>query len=184
MKITTWRNLMVPRTHSAHRLSAAILAGALFQALLLGAPLCCFAQAAPEKSAGNKEDVAAITSDLNRWVKAFNARDVETVNAIFASDYIQSFPGSPDQTKADLAREQKEKLPTTASTVSLRIEEIQVSGDMAFVRDQWTWTRPNVKNSTVKTRSIEIWKRQSKGGWQIIRSLNFYDTAATSHAHP
>jgi ketosteroid isomerase-like protein len=125
----------------------------------------------------SKRVEAAIREALDRWVKAFNSRDTAGVMAVWAPDLIGWYPGAPDITYADTRAgfEREFADPGSRSTYSLLVEEVQVSGDMAVVRDRWTETdtRPGSQEVTItKLKSFEIWRRQPDGVWKITRWIS------------
>jgi ketosteroid isomerase-like protein len=128
-------------------------------------------------AAESKRVEAAIRDSLDRWVRAFNARDTAGVMAVWAPDLIGWYPGAPDITYADTRAgfEREFADPGARSTYALTVEEVQVSGDIAVVRDRWTETdaRPGSQEAIVtKLKSFEIWRRQPDGVWKITRWIS------------
>lgn len=120
---------------------------------------------------------AAIRESLDRWVKAYNNRDTAGVMAVWAPDLIGWYPGVQDLTYADtragFEREFADR--GSRSTYSLVVEEVQVSGDLALVRDRWTETDTSPESQEVTTtrlKSFELWRRQPDGAWKITRWIS------------
>ena len=121
---------------------------------------------------------AQIRQALADWVKATNEGDRQRANSIWAKDLIGWYPGQPDDTYEKemqaAARPQSGKKPRTTTAVT--INEVLVSGDMAVVRDTWTFTRepseaPDASSPDV-IRSFEVWRKQADGSWKIARWIS------------
>lgn len=136
------------------------------------------AQSNSKTDSSNKADVAAIREALQKWVVAFNSKDLQGTMAPWAQEAILSYPGSPDVGIEKLREGYTSGFARTdrTATYELEIEEVQVSADMAFVRDSWTLIvkrKDNPEPARLKQRSIEIWRRQPDKSWKIIRSLSY-----------
>jgi|GEM_PF-1070349 len=133
--------------------------------------------AASAAAAESKRVEAAIREALDRWVKAYNSRDVAGVMAVWAPDLVGWYPGTPDINYADTRAgfEREFSSHDFRSTYALVVEEVQVSGDIAVVRDRWTETdtRPGSQEvTTTKLKSFELWRRQPDGAWKISRWIS------------
>lgn len=111
-------------------------------------------------------------------VRAFNSRNAATVMALFAPDAILSYPGNPDS-GYDAIRQVFEKnysAPDIQGSYSADIQEVQVSGDLAFVRAVWSADLVQISTGrTLKTqdKDLEIWRCQPDGSWKLYRGLSF-----------
>ena len=121
---------------------------------------------------------SAVTRAFEGFVSARNARDPDAVMSFFAKDILISYPGHPDS-GFDALREIFRKNysnPDIQGRYSADIEEVQVSGDLAFVRAVWTADLEQ-KSTGRKVRSqdkdLEIWRCQPDGSWKLYRGLSF-----------
>ena len=120
----------------------------------------------------------AVTRTFEGFVRARNTRDTDAVMSFFAKDALLSYPGHPDS-GFDALREIFQKNysnPDIQGRYSVDIQEVQVSGDLAFVRVVWTADREQKSTGRkVRTRDkdLEIWRCQPDGSWKLYRGLSF-----------
>jgi uncharacterized protein (TIGR02246 family) len=155
-----------------------LICGLLLCLLLL--PVYSAGQSKSKAEPSSEADAAAIRSALENWLKASNSRDAEGMGKVWAADAVASVPGQIDADFNAIRAGEKNAATRTdiSRTMSLEIEEIQVSGDLGFVRDTWTFTTKWTRTGEVtraKLRGVEIWRRQADGSWKIIRSLSYLD---------
>lgn len=97
----------------------------------------------------------------------------------FAEDIILSYAKLPDadyQTNKERFQKAFIARPGITETFSAEVEEVQVSGDMAFVRVTWTYKaeRKNPDKQLIsRERDIEIWRRHANGEWKMARGLSY-----------
>jgi ketosteroid isomerase-like protein/dienelactone hydrolase len=115
---------------------------------------------------------------LAEWVDAANAGDRRRANRIWANDLIGWYPGQPDDTYGrEIEAEQRQPSGRPSTTISLNIDEVIVSGDLAIVRDTWTYSRqPPRPDLPDVIRSFEVWRRQADGAWKIARWISAPET--------
>jgi ketosteroid isomerase-like protein len=168
----------LPRPLPPILLLLALLAAPSTPALAGGrAPDPSPAAASAIAAAEAKRVEATIREALDQWVRAYNSRDTAGVMAVWAPDLLGWYPGTPDinygDTRAGFEREFAGH--EFRSTYSLVVEEVQVSGDLAVVRDRWTETdtRPGSQEvTTTRLKSFELWRRQPDGTWKISRWIS------------
>ena len=120
----------------------------------------------------------AVTRAFEGLVRARSARDTDAVMSFFAKDALLSHPGSPDA-GFDALREIFHKNysnPDLAGRYSVDIEEVQVSGDLAFVRAIWTADleqKSTGRKVRARDKDLEIWRCQPDGSWKLYRGLSF-----------
>jgi ketosteroid isomerase-like protein len=128
------------------------------------------------------DDVQAIKAALYRWQDAFNRGDHKTTLEIWATnDVVLSWPGRPDRTYRDIVASASKQDPNIQETSFVDIEEVLVSGDLAYVRDTWRHSitdKSSGKTTTLRLRSIEIWRKLPQQGWKITRSMLYDDAPA------
>ena len=130
-----------------------------------------------KKKADAAADLAAIKQALAQTAQAYNNRDLPLRMSFYATDSLLSYPGQPD---ADIARSKQNyganfaNLPPFPFRSFYEIEEIQTSGDLAFVRMMWFVERQSDQQIVSRLRDLEIWRRQADGSWKLARGLSFH----------
>jgi ketosteroid isomerase-like protein len=124
------------------------------------------------------EDVISIKNELNKWIKAYNQKDLDNSVAILAEDYIGLYSGHPDQTKKSIKEQNDEvfKNKFLKATLSMEAVEIVTSGDLGYVNIKQKWTfKPSISNTAqvALEKGILIFNKQNDGKWKIIRSSTF-----------
>lgn len=120
----------------------------------------------------------AVTRAFEGLVRARNARDTDAVMSFFAKDALLSHPGSPDA-GFDALREIFRKNysnPDLQGRYSADIEEVQVSGGLAFVRAVWTADleqKSTGRQVRTQDKDLEIWRCQPDGSWKLYRGLSY-----------
>ena len=128
-------------------------------------------------SAAARDETAAVRAAFGRLVKAFRDRDARAVAALIAGDALLSHAGSADRDYRGLVEVFTKMLaprPELSETIDPELEEVQVSGDTAFLRITWR-TKWELKDSgragSSVERDLEIWRRQRDGSWKLYRGL-------------
>ena len=122
-------------------------------------------------SAADKEAVRAVNDS---WFKAYNARDVDAISALYADDAVVSAPGMPSARGAaaikeafrkDIAAATKGGIANSAGTS----DEVGVSGDLAW---EWNTYQATDKSGKVVERGkyVTVFERRN-GKWVIIRDI-------------
>lgn len=126
----------------------------------------------PEDTGDGKAE-REIRNSLTRWVQAANRGDWKEAVKVWAPDLIGWYPGMPDDTYArEIERAARGGAPRTK--YELEIKEVMVSGQLAVVRDVWTFTtrQESGRDLTETVRSFEVWRRQPDGAWKICRWIS------------
>ena len=124
-----------------------------------------------------RDETAAVRAAFEKLVKAFRDRDARTVVALIADDALLSHAGSADRDRPALAEVFTKMLaprPELSETIEPELEEVQVSGDTAFLRITWRtkWElKDSGKSGASVERDLEIWRRQRDGSWKLYRGL-------------
>ena len=141
--------------------------------LILALAPCAMAQGASAR----RDEVAAVRAAFGKLVKAFRDRDARAVAALIAEDALLSHAGLPDRDYRGLVEVFTKMLaprPELSETIDPELEEVQVSGDTAFLRITWR-TKWSLKDSgregSSVERDLEIWRRQRDGSWKLYRGL-------------
>jgi uncharacterized protein (TIGR02246 family) len=120
----------------------------------------------------------AVTRAFEGLVRARNARDLEAVMSFFTKDALLSYPGLPDagfDALHEIFRKNYAN-PDVQGRCSAEVEEVQVSGDLAFVRAVWTADleqKSTGRQIRMRDKDLEIWRRQPDGSWKLFRGLSF-----------
>lgn len=120
----------------------------------------------------------AVTRAFEGLVRARNARDTDAVMSFFAKDALLSHPSSPDA-GFDTLREIFHKNYSNLDLLgrySVDIEEVQVSGGLAFVRVIWTGDleqKSTGRKVQTRDKDLEIWRCQPDGSWKLYRGMSF-----------
>ena len=128
--------------------------------------------------AAQSEDVNSIKNELNKWMKAYNQKDLNNSVAILAEDYIGFYAGHPDQSKKTIKEQNDEvfKNKFLKATLMMEAGEIVAGGDIAYVTIKQKWSsKPTVSNKpqVALEKGILILKKQNDGKWKITRSSTF-----------
>lgn len=147
-----------------------LLAAATLSAALL-APLAP-ARAADAPLTGDTAAAAQVWATFERWMKAYEAGDLEGIMAIFDRDVIFEFQGGPDANADMLRRDYADDLKSRAAGTRWvpRVEEVHADGNTAFVRAMWELHVGD--KVTQRNRSMDVFQRRD-GHWNILRSMNY-----------
>ena len=147
-----------------------LLAAATLSAALL-APLTP-ARAADAPLTGDTVEAAQVWATFERWLKAYEAGDLEGIMAIFDRDVIFEFQGGPDANADMLRRDYADDLKSRAPGTRWvpRVEEVHADGNTAFVRSMWELHVGD--KVTQRNRSMDVFQRRD-GHWNILRSINY-----------
>lgn len=162
------------------RRRSTVYAAALLAALLL-APCAAALNRAPKGRPAPRDEAAAVRAAFGKLVRAFREKDVRAVMALIAEDALLSHAGLPDKDYRDLGETFGKMLaprPDFSEAIEVELEELRVSGDMAFLRITWRtkWELKGKAGSSVE-RDLEIWRRQRDGSWKLSRGLGCKLTA-------
>jgi ketosteroid isomerase-like protein len=139
--------------------------------LAAAAILACCATAAGAETC-TKDGPAEIKAVYDHWLAAYRAHDLDGTMAIFSYDVVFQFQGAPDARWADLKTSYAQEFASHPSGVwSPQFGSIEVSGDLAAAPSEWRL----VEAGAVKAHnnSIDLFRRDAKCRWHIVRSLNY-----------
>lgn len=125
-----------------------------------------------------QESTSSITNILNEWIDAFNKRDLQKSLSIYSEDFIGYYPDQPDQTFKSVKEQYQHLLVNKNLSIKLaiKIDEIQLSGNQAFVRMVLSATVKPVfatEATTAHDKGIQIWQKNQDGEWKLIRVSTF-----------
>lgn len=123
-------------------------------------------------------DEAEIRECVNRWHEASRAGDLDTVLSLMTEDAVFLTAGRPPMSKTEFAALSRSAPGLLKPTIESHadIQEIQVSGDLAFMRCQLAVTvTPPGNPATPMFRAgptLTVFKRV-EGRWLLARDANF-----------
>jgi uncharacterized protein (TIGR02246 family) len=124
-------------------------------------------------------DTEAIHQLYKKWFGALEGGDVEGFLALLTDDFILKAPGQPPVSDRAAFRRALEGLHAMYSErVRYTLEEIEVSGTMAWVRltEETTLTpKRSGQELRISGTHLAILARQPDGGWKVRREVSSLD---------
>ena len=119
------------------------------------------------------EDERAIRDVVDLWMAASQRGDVATVLGLMTEDVVFLVPGQPPFGKAAFASA-SEGMKTVRLEGTSDIEEIQVVGDWAYLRNRLRVivTPPSGASVRRSGYSLTILRKESDGRWRVARDAN------------
>jgi steroid delta-isomerase len=118
-----------------------------------------------------------IRAAIENWRSVFNTRNEERVCDLFAADLVANYPGEPERDYSSLCEILRTALRDreTSYAYSVQINEIMVYGESAVVRLAWTLEvdKAGSPKQIIEESAVDIFRRQSDGGWKISRYLAY-----------
>jgi uncharacterized protein (TIGR02246 family) len=122
-----------------------------------------------------ESDEEQIRKVVSTWMAATKAGDVDTVLGLMTDDAVFLVPGKPVMRKSEFAAAARAQAQGGAPTFDGRseIQEIQVSGDWAFMWSRLTVvaTPPQGAPTTRTGHTLTVFQRQG-GRWLLARDAN------------
>lgn len=132
----------------------------------------------PEIGVDVEADVAALKNMLDEWVVLYNAGDFEKlVTYYYAEDIVDMTDNQPiiKGREAMLAQYKKGREESDQKCDSSVAEDVRISGDLAFVRGNDTYTNtPKDGGESVNEdlKWVGIFERQLDGTWKCICEIS------------
>ena len=127
-------------------------------------------------------DEQAIRQLIERWISATREGDVDAVLGLMAPDVVFLMPGQPPMQGRDaFAKNLRTVLSEHAIESHSEIDEIAVSGDMAYCRTRLSVTVTSQHGKLPLRRSghtLSILRKGSDGKWQLTRDANMLASPA------
>jgi uncharacterized protein (TIGR02246 family) len=121
-------------------------------------------------------DETAIQKVVETWHRATEDGDLATVLGLMAEDAVFLAPGRPPMLgRASFANGLTKVLKTHTIRSSGEIREVRVSGDLGYCWAEVTVTATPLDGSAAKLQkgpALSIFRRESSGGWVLIRDAN------------
>jgi uncharacterized protein (TIGR02246 family) len=115
-----------------------------------------------------------IAGAIERFVKAYNSGDLDSMLACYGDDLIKLRQGTPAETKAEVAARVAGVFAQFHSQVDVTVDEILVSGNSAFTRGSLIVTltpKAGGESQTIERRYLEIWRKED-GRWLVVRTMD------------
>ena len=120
----------------------------------------------------NEADIAAINALYEKWVRGLNTDDFELFISVWADDSTRMEPNSPAITGIEQVRAHF-KVPFEQFNYGTDVygdSEVQVSGDLAFYRGNYTLAltpKDGGPTTHFDGKWLDILKRQADGSWMV-----------------
>ena len=119
-------------------------------------------------------DERAIRDVITTWMSASAAGDDATVLSLMTDDVVFLVAGRPPFGKSEFAANQN-ALSTHRIEAHSNVEEVAVSGDLAYARTQLSVTMTPLAGGAPLRRSgytLTIFRRGEDGRWRLARDAN------------
>jgi uncharacterized protein (TIGR02246 family) len=138
--------------------------------------LCTLLVAGCYPQAGTTEaDVEAITAVFAEFDAAATAGDADRILALYAGDVASMPPNSAPRIGTDAMQASMEEfIDQYTSELTSRVEEVEVSGDMAYALVSWEQSMtPKAEGDATHEQGkwIVVFKRQPDGSWKCWREM-------------
>ncbi len=123
-------------------------------------------------------DEREIRELVDRWMAASKAGDLPTVLSLMTDDVLFLVPGQPPFGKQAFAAA-SEGMKDVRIEGTSNIQEIQVTGDWAYLRNHLTMTVTPPKGGKAVRRAghtLTILRREADGKWRLARDANLMTT--------
>jgi ketosteroid isomerase-like protein len=119
-------------------------------------------------------DEELIRTAIARFKDAYERGDAGALMACYSDDLVKLRAGAPPETKDDIRRRLTQLFVSHTGTLSVTVDEILLSGEMAFVRGGFEATvapRSGGEAASFSRRYVEIWRRTA-GAWLVCRTMD------------
>jgi uncharacterized protein (TIGR02246 family) len=127
-------------------------------------------------------DKEAIREVIETWLRATREGDVDAVLALMAPDVVFLVPGQPPMQGRDSFAQALRGVLTAHEIESISdIDEIEVSGDMAYCRTRLSVTVTSKHGKTPVQRTghtLSILRKDNDGNWRLTRDANLLGGAS------
>jgi len=120
------------------------------------------------------EDKEIIAAAIGEFIAAYNAGDIAGVLSYYTDDLIKVRHGAAPETKAETADRLVQVFKAFSSRVEATVDEIGISGEMAFTRGELQVTlipKSAGEPQKIMRRYLEIWRREN-GRWRVARTMD------------
>jgi uncharacterized protein (TIGR02246 family) len=129
-----------------------------------------------------RTDEQAIRDLIANWARASAVGDLPQILSAMSEDAVFLTPGNPPMRGRDSFAAAFQQLAGIHLEASSQIEEIRVSGDMAYAWTSLTVTATPKNGGTPVRRSghtLTVFRKQPDGSWVLTRDANLLGPAET-----
>jgi ketosteroid isomerase-like protein len=123
---------------------------------------------APTTLANDAADRAALEAAAQAWIKAFNARDTDALQALATDDVVLLDPNLAPVNGRKAVRAAWQRAFNVAGQVSTATKEIVIVDTLAWRLSALARKQPNAE--VIRSHSLEIWKRVGSN-WKLHRQM-------------
>ncbi len=120
------------------------------------------------------KDEEAIRSLIVEWHRAVSAGDVDAVLNLVSEDVVLIGPGKPPIIgRQTLEKGLRKLLKSHRIRSRVSVEEVEVSGDLAFCRTRLTIRTGSLSGKSTTQRSghaLSVFRKQPDNTWKLVRS--------------
>jgi uncharacterized protein (TIGR02246 family) len=119
-------------------------------------------------------DIAALEAFIQDYINTYNSGDWQGALAHFADDAVQMPPNGQAFVGMEEIRsfwEEYETARTSPVQWALIVDDVEVSGDLGFIRSSWTalaTAKDSGETTETRGRNLLVFRREAGGGWKII----------------
>ena len=150
----------------------------LFWSLGAGVALAACTQAPPETAEADTaaieaEAVAAIETQVDGFLEAFNSGDIAALGPTYTEDAVEMSPDGPIvEGRAAIVANIEGFMAGFSATQTATVDEISVHGDIAFARGTWNVRQTPAAGGDEQERNgkwLVLYQRQTDGAWLVWR---------------
>ena len=143
----------------------------------VSAALLILAACTPASEPDTSEADAQVLRDMvAQWITDFNAADAVGLGSHYMEDAVGITADGPDfEGRESMQQENESYFEQFTATQSATVDEVQVFGDVAFIRGTWSnLETPRAGGDEVAESGKWLWicERQPDGQWQIARHIS------------
>ncbi len=119
------------------------------------------------------DDERQIRELIDSWIVASNAHDLAALLDMMTDDIVFMTLGRPPLGKAEFAA-QSERMKSAAIEAKAEVQEIEVFGPRAFVRNhiRVQVTPPGQMSKRMSGYAMSVLRKDADGHWRIARDAN------------
>lgn len=125
--------------------------------------------------AGDAVEARRVLEADERWVRAFNREDTQTLVAIYAPDVVLMPPDGPDlHGRPAVAAWLREFFRAWSASQTLWTAEVRAEGGWAYLRGSFELTRTSRATGTTSRtpgKHLVVWRRTPDGTWLAARDI-------------
>ena len=112
---------------------------------------------------------AEVTTAVEGFVLAFNARDAEKLTSFYTNASVVLPPGTEPVKGLEAIRGLWDTLDEAAPTMEFKIKDLMVAGDLVVETSSWSATAPDGSHADHGVY-IAVWKNTDYG-WKMVRDI-------------